>query len=72
MTHTTKFGLKRLLEYFCFNTKSVAPLAISSFGFFFWGGFSCNTVLSVKFLIAIILGCCFCALVAQEFNSIVQ
>ena len=36
MTHTTKVGLKSLLEYFHFNTMSVAPLAISSFGTFFF------------------------------------
>ena len=35
MAHTTKFGMKSLLEYFHFNTKSVAPLAISSFGIYF-------------------------------------
>ena len=55
MTHTTKFGLKSLLEYFHINTMSVAPLSINSFGtFFFW--LSSNTILPVKPLIAIIWG----------------
>ena len=55
MTHTTKFGLKSLLEYFRINTMSVAPLSINSFSTFF--PLSSNTILPVKSLIAIIFGC---------------
>ena len=55
LTHTTKIGLKSLLEYFHINTMSVALLAISSLGTFLFL-FSSSTVLPVKYLMAIILG----------------
>ena len=38
LTHTTKIGLKSLLEYFHTSTMSVAPLAIS----FFFAHYFCS------------------------------
>ena len=64
LLHTTKNGLKYLLEKFHTNTMSVALLAISFFGTFLKNFFS-NTVPPVKFLIVIIL-------VVKELNFIVQ
>ena len=58
LAHTTKIGLKYLLEYFHINTMSVAPLAISSICTLFLLSF--NTVLPVKSWIAIFSGFCFC------------
>ena len=70
MTHTTKFGLKSLLEYFRFNTMFVAPLGISSFGIFFCcigcnGPLFLSSTNPVKFLIVI-------TLVVQEIYFVFQ